>query len=170
MDKRDSLADRMAQRLAARAPRAPRPEGGPVNWRLAAGLAALIALGPLATIVGAGMLRASTEREAEALSEQGRRRFEAEARDREARAMFRDTVRRPPVSVVLDRMARVVPRDARLTAISYADNGELRIEILALDPDPLRMALRRDPMFAKLRETEQRRAGAGTIVLLRGQP
>lgn len=170
METRDSLADRMAQRFAAGVPREPRPSGDPIDLRLAAGLAALIALGPLATIVGANLLSASAERETRMLQAQGRQRFDAELRDREARSLLRDSVRRPLASVVLDRIARVLPADARLTAVFYAEDGEIRIEILALDPDPLRTALRRDPMLAQLRETAQRRAGAGTLVMLRGRP
>lgn len=166
-DMGDSLAARMAQRLAARAPRAPRPEGGKVDWRLAAGLAALIALGPLATIVGAGLIERGAQAEAARLAAQAAPRLKAEARALDARAVLRDAARDSGVAVWLDRLAVAIPADARVARMGKAADGGLEIEIIAPDPDLLRAALRRDPALAGLRETGQRRAGAMIAVTLR---
>lgn len=164
---RDSLADRMAQRLAAREPRAPRPAGGPVDWRLAAGLAALIALGPLATIVGAGAIDRSARAEAARLTAQAAPRLKAEVRAREARAILRKAARDTGLAGWLDRLAVAIPADARVARIGKATDGAMEIEITAPDPDLLRAALRRDPALAGFRETGQRRAGAMIAVTLR---
>lgn len=167
---RDSLADRMAQRLAAREPRAPRPEGGRVDWRLAGGLAALIALGPLATIAGAGLLERSARAEAATLTVQAAPRLKAEARAREARAALRGAVRDAGIAVWLDRLAAAIPADARVARMGKAADGAIEIEITAPDPDLLRAAMRRDPALAGFRETGQRRAGAMIAVKLRRAP
>ena len=164
---RDSLADRMAQHFAARAPRAPRPAGEPLDWRLAAGLAALIALGPLVTIVGAGLIERSARAEAAALTAQAAPRLKAEAQARNARAVLRETVRDAGVAVWFDRLAAVIPADARVARMGKAADGAMEIEITAPDPDLLRAALRRDPALAGFRETGQRRAGAMIAVTLR---
>jgi hypothetical protein len=163
----DSLADRMARRLTVREPRAPRPEGRRVDWRRAGGLAALIALGPLFTIVGAGLLERSAQAEAERLTAQVAPRVQAEARERDARAALRGAARDAGVAVWMDRLATAIPADARVARMSKAADGSVEIEVTAPDPDLLRAALRRDPALAGLRETGQRRAGAMIAVTLR---
>jgi hypothetical protein len=167
MEIRDSLADRMAQRLAAREPRAPRPEGVRVDWRLAASLAALIALGPLVTIVGAGLLERNARAEAARLGAQAAPRLKAEAQARDARTALRGAVRDAGVAVWLDRLAAAIPADARVARMARAADGAIEIEITAPDPDLLRTALRRDPALTGFRETGQRRAGAMIAVTLR---
>jgi hypothetical protein len=162
-----SLADRMAQRLAARAPRAPRPEGGHLDWRLAGGLAALIALGPLATIVGAGVIERGALAETARLNAQAAPRLKAEAQVRDARAALRGAARDPGVAVWLDRLATTIPADARVARMAKTADGAIEIEITASDPDLLRAALRRDPALAGFREVGQRRAGAMIAVTLR---
>jgi hypothetical protein len=164
----DSLAARMAQRLAAREPRA---EGGTertrVDWRLAAGLTALIALGPLATIVGAGLIEGRAQAEAARLTAQAAPRLKAEAQARDARAALRGAVRDAGAAVWMDRLAVAIPADARIARMDKAADGAIEIEITAPDPDLLRAALRRDPALAGFRETGQRRAGAMIAVTLR---
>lgn len=167
MDMRDSLADRMTRRFAAREPRAQRPAGGRVDWRLAAGLAALIALGPLATIVGAGLIERGARAEAARLAARVAPRLKAEARVRAARDVLRDAARDAGVAVWLDRLAAAIPGDARVTRMSKAADGSMEIEVTAPDPDVLRTALRRNPALAGFRETGQRRAGAMIAVTLR---
>lgn len=166
MDERDSLADRMAQRFAARSP-APLPARKPVNWRLAAGLAALIALGPLVTIVGAGVLERSAAADAARLTAQAAPRSKAQARERAAREALRAAARDAGVAVWLDRVAAAIPADARVARMAKAADGAIELEITAPDPDLLRGALRRDPALAGFRETGQRRAGAMIAVTLR---
>lgn len=167
MDKQDSLADRMAQRLAAGTPRAPRSPGGPVDWRLASALAALIALGPLATITGAALIEGSARAEAERLTAQAAPRLKAEAGAQAARAALREAVRHPAAAVLLNHVAAAIPVDARVSRMSKAADGAMEIEITAPDPDLLRAAMRRDPALAAFRETGQRRAGAMIAVTLR---
>ncbi len=162
-----SLADRMARRLIAREPRAPRPEGSRVDWRRAGALAALIALGPLLTIVGAGVIERNAQAEAARLTVQAEPRLQAEAREREARAALRGAVRDAGAAVWMDRLAAAIPADARVARMNRAADGAMEIEITAPDPDLLRAALRRDPALAGFRETGQRRAGAMIAVILR---
>ncbi|MFL9842646.1 hypothetical protein ABS767_16870 [Sphingomonas sp. ST-64] len=161
---RQSLFDSIARRTGAVTWR--RPSLPAIDVRFAFALTALIALGPLLTIAGAGWLRADAQRDAEALRAQGQARFDAEGAQRSAALQFRDAVRRPTVAVTLDRIARVVPDDARLAAVAREADGTLRIEIATSDPDPLRTALRRDPLFAAMRETGQRRTADGRVVVV----
>lgn len=163
----DSLADRMARRLTVREPRAPSPEGAKVDWQRAGGLAALIALGPLLTIVGAGVIEWNAQAEVARLTAQLAPRMKAEARERAARAVLRSAVRDAGVAVWMDRLAAAIPADARVARMARTADGAFEIEITAPDPDLLRAALRRDPALAGLRETGQRRAGAMIAVTLR---
>lgn len=163
----DSLADRMVRRLAARAPRAPRQAGGPVDWRLAAGLAAVIALGPLMTIAGAGLLEWRAQAEATRFTAQAAPRLKVEARAQAARASLRDAARDAGVAAWADRVATAIPAEARVARMSKAADGAMEMEITAPDPDLLRAALRRDPVLAGFRESGQRRAGAMIAVTLR---
>lgn len=162
-----SLAERMARRLTAREPRAPRPRGAAIDWRRAAGLAALIALGPLLTIVGAGMIERNAQAEAARLTAAAAPRVKAETRDQEARAVLRSAVRDAGLAVWMDRLAAVIPADARVARMDKAAGGVIEIVIATPDPDLLRAALRRDPALTGFRETGQRRAGALIAVTLR---
>ena len=163
----DSLADRVARRLAVREPRARRPPSAKVDWRRAGGLAALIALGPLLTIVGAAVIERRAHVEAERLMQQAAPRLKAEARAQAARGALREAARHPGVAVVLNQVAAAIPADARVARMYKAVDGAMEIEITAADPDLLRAALRRDPALAGFRETGQRRAGAMIAVTLR---
>lgn len=169
-DVRDSLADRMAQRFAVQGlrpePRSPRP----VNWRLAAALTGVIALGPLATIVGAGAVEHGARAEAARLETQAAPRLKAEARERAVRAALRAAVRDAGVVVWLDRVAAAIPAEARVARMAKTADGALELEISTPDPDLLRGALRGDPALAGFRETGQRRAGAMIAVTLRRAP
>lgn len=81
--------------------------------------------------------------------------------------MLRDAARDVPVSVWLDKVARALPADARLSRMTKAADGAFEMEITAPDPDLVRGALRRDPAFAGFRETDQRRAGAMILIRYR---
>lgn len=167
METRDSLAERMAQRFAAQGQQAePRPPA-PVDWRLAAALAALIALGPLATIVGAAAIERGARAEAARLTAQAAPRLKAEAREQAARGALRGAARDAGVAVWLDRVAAAIPADARVARMAREADGALELEISTPDPDLLRGALRRDPALAGFRETGQQRAGAMIAVRLR---
>jgi hypothetical protein len=167
METRDSLADRMAQRFAAQGQQAEPGPTAPVDWRLAAALAALIALGPLVTIVGAAVIEHGARAEAARLTAQAAPRLKAEAREQAARAALRGAARDAGVAVWLDRVAAAIPADARVARMAREADGALELEISTPDPDLLRDALRRDPALAGFRETGQRRAGAMIAVRLR---
>lgn len=160
---RQSLLDSIARRGSAVRP--VRLSIPAIDLRFAMALAALIALGPLLTIAGAGWMRAGVVQDTEALRAQGRARLDAEGARQRAALLFRDAVRRPTLSVTLDRIARVLPDDARLASAAREADGALRVEIAASDPDPLRAALRRDPLFAAMRESGQRRTEDGRVVV-----
>ncbi len=160
---RDSLTDRFARR-AARVARE-RPRVSAADARIALALAAVVAMGPLLTIVGADLIRAGVEAEARALEAQFRTRMApAEAR-RDAAAVLRDSVRQPALATTLERLARVLPDDARLVSAARGADGLLLVEIAASDPDLLRGALRRDPVLAAMRESGQRRTGDARVVV-----
>lgn len=164
MDTRDSLADRVKQRVASREPAF---VPGPVEWRRAAALAGMIALAPLATILGANLLQARAQAETARLTTQAAPRVKAAAQAQAAREALREATREQSVAVWLDRVAAAIPADARVARMAKAADGTLELEVSTPDPDLLRGALRRDPALAGFRETGQRRAGAMIAVTLR---
>lgn len=166
-EERHSLADRMAQRFAAGASRPAPRSSGPVDWRFAAALAGLIALGPLLTILGAGMIERGAFAEAARIRVQTEPRIKAEREERAARSALRTAAHAKPVALWLDRVAAAIPADVRVARMTKAADGAIELEISTPDPDLLRGALRRDPMLAGFRETGQRRAGAMIAVTLR---
>ncbi|MEG3179679.1 hypothetical protein [Sphingomonas sp. LT1P40] len=169
-DERDSLIDRAARRLAVADVRAPRAAWAGVDWRFAAALAGVIALGPLATIVGAGVLERSVRAEAVRLETAASPRMKVEARERAAREMLRTAARDATVAVWLDRVAAALPSDVRVVGMAKLADGGMALEVSTPDPDLLRGRLRRNPALAGLRETGQRRSGAMIVVTLRQLP
>lgn len=173
-EKQQSLVDRAVRRLSPSAKVAD-PDGSPpverampaIDWRIAAALAALIALGPLLTIVGAQLLSGRASAEAAALRRQAAPQVQQGSADRAARGLLRDAVRDAPLAVWLDRTARVLPADARVVGMTRSAGGRIELEVLAPDPDQMRGALRADPAFAGFRETGQRRAGAMILITYR---
>lgn len=166
-EERQSLADRMAQRFAAGAARPPLAVAGPVNWRFAAALAGVIALAPLTTILGAGLLERGARAEAARLRAQAAPRLATEARAEAARDALRSAARDAGIPAWLDRVAAAIPADARVARMARAADGAMELDISTPDPDLLRGALRRDRALAGFRETGQRRAGAMILVTLR---
>lgn len=160
---RDSLTDRLIRRTARAAQT--RPGLAAPDIRLALALAGLVALGPLFALVGATMLRAGVEAENRALEKQLRTRDAPRAARDAAAASLRDAVRQPALVATLDRLTRALPDDARLVSVARESNGQLQIEISASDPDLLRGALRRDPLFISLRESGQRRTPDARVVV-----
>lgn len=167
METRDSLADRMAQRFGAGSMRTGPALSGPLDWRLATALAGLIALGPLATIVGAAALERDARAEAARVEAKAAPQLKAETREKAARASLRAAAHDPGVAIWLDRVAAAIPVDARVARMTKAADGALELEISTPDPDLLRGALRRNPALTGFRETGQRRAGAMIAVTLR---
>lgn len=167
----ESLVDRAVRRLKVRSGEpAPQPVQSAwrgIEWRIAAAIAVLIALGPLLTIMTARLLEHQAGAEAAALRAKAAPRTDAIAADRMARDLLRAVVREAPVAVWLDRAATVLPDDARIARMARAADGRLEIDIMAPDPDQVRGAMRRDAVFAGFRETGQRRAGAMILVTYR---
>lgn len=159
-----SLIDRAVQRLSSAGQTRARRAVPAIDWRFAMALAALIALGPLLTIVAAGVLERSVRAETAQLARQAASKVDAAAADRAARDLLRSAVREVPVAVWLDRAAVALPGDARLSRMVRRADGGMTFDVTAPDPDLVRAALRRDPRFAGFRETAQRRAGAMILV------
>lgn len=153
-----SLAARLA--LAMRAP------GNP-NRELAAAIAVLIALGPLATLAGAQVLAARERAEILQLRAQIEPRLAAERAASQAYAELSAATRRPAFAATLEALARGLPADATLARVERTAKGALELDVLVADPDKLRAALRRDPALARLRDTSQRQADAMMVVSLR---
>jgi hypothetical protein len=171
-ERRASLAGSARAALRARLarPRDERPvEGARIVWPVAAGIAALLAAAPLATIAGAHWLAGRERAQAVALDARLAPKLAAEASDAAARTLLRDLLRRPTLGASLERFARALPDDAHAARIAMTD-GALEAEIAAADPDRLRAALHRDPVLARLRETGQRRADTEMLVTLRAAP
>ncbi|ODP39494.1 hypothetical protein BFL28_10095 [Sphingomonas turrisvirgatae] len=141
------------------------PDMPAIDWRWAAALIGLIALGPVLTIGGAKMLERDALATAARVQAEAAPRIAAAAQDHDARELLRAAVRRPTASVWLDRVAAALPAEARVARMTQAADGAVELEITAPDPDPVRTALRRDPAFAGFREAGQRRAGA--LILIR---
>lgn len=157
----DSLTDRLIRRTA----RAARGRPNLSDIRLALALAGLVALGPLVTIVWAKGLRDGIEAENRVLAAQLQTRMAPQVARDAAAAELRDAVRQPALVATLERLARTLPDDARLVSAERDASGALKVEISTSDPDLLRGALRRDPLFAGLREVGQRRTPDARVVV-----
>lgn len=169
-EQRASLIDRAVRRLSAADPAPPAPPRPAIDWRFASALGGLIALGPLLTIVGAGMLERDARAAAARLLARAAPRIQAAAADRAARDMLRAAADEAPMAVWLDRAAAALPMEARLVRMGRAADGRQAFDVLAPDPDPVRNAIRRDPAFAGFREHGQRRAGAMILISYRRGP
>jgi hypothetical protein len=129
-------------------------------WRTAGLIAALLAAGPLLTVVGAEALamRASDDAARAAMRASGARP--------DGRDSFAKVLRRPGLAATLEGIARALPRDAVLQRVERGEDGRLVVEVMAPDPDRLRGALRRDPVTASLRDAGQRAGEGGMVVTL----
>lgn len=160
----ESLSQRLASRLRAGVPPAAESRRG-----TAALVAVLIAFGPLATIMGAGLLTRHEDREAVRLRAALAPRIAAERAAAAARAELGRTAARPTMGATLDLLAAALPGDAKLTRAERTLQGALELDIATSDPDALRSAIRRVPELAGLRDTSQRRTDAAMIVLMRAE-
>lgn len=140
---------------------------GEGDWRVAAALGALIAAGPLLTILGANTLAASAQRAAARTEAALAPRLAAAGAREEARRVLAAAVRQPTLGATLDALARALPADASLVRAERTAQGALELDIATPDPDALRAAIRRAPDFARLRDASQRRADAAMIVSMR---
>jgi hypothetical protein len=140
------------------------------DWRVAAGIALLLAAAPGATLVGAWALRPAAEAEAAAIEPRARPRMTAERDAARGREALRALLRRPTLGAVIDRLAAVLPEGARLARAERGSDGALMLEVATPDPDELRRALRREPLLAGLRDRGQRQSEGGMIVTLASAP
>jgi hypothetical protein len=168
-DEQQSLVDRAVRRLSASAPEPGRTRAAlpAIDWRFALALTALIALGPLLTVVGAGLLERDARADAARLRAQAAPVTDAAKADRAARGLLRATVSEAPVALWLDRAARALPDEARISRMARSSEGRMEIDVIAPDPDPVRAAMRRDPAFTRFREAGQRRAGGAVLISYR---
>ncbi|MEN3749805.1 hypothetical protein TPR58_21720 [Sphingomonas sp. HF-S3] len=153
----------VASDAKARAQREPR--GG--DWRVAAALAGVIALGPILTVAAASWASASARGEAAALRRTLAPRIAAERQAAAERETLVTLVRRPGAGVTLDALARAIPPESSLVRVERNAAGRLEVEVAAADPDRLREALRREPVLAGLRDAGQRQSDQGMIVSLK---
>lgn len=137
------------------------------QWRDAALLAGLIALGPVLTIAGARTLAARERAQAERLEAQLATRLARRASVEQARDLLSPVIGRATLSAALEALARGLPKDTSVVRAERGADGTLQLALRAPDPDALRAALRRVPGLARLREVGQQRSDAAMIVLLR---
>jgi hypothetical protein len=131
---------------------------------VAALVAVLIAAGPLFTVGGAKLLTGHERTAAARLGATAMPKIEARRAAIEAREQIDAVLRRRTLGTTIEGLARALPPDATLIRAARTDAGVLEIDVVAADPDRLRAALRRAPMFARLRNTGQRQADAKMIV------
>lgn len=142
----------------------------PVGRRLAAGVALLMAAGPIVTLAGADLLAARARSQAARIDAALAPRIAAERAAEQARAQMRTAIARPMLGGTLDAVARALPADATLLRAERTVDGALELEVSAPDPDRLRPALRSLPGIGVLRNTGQRHSDAGMIVSFRAEP
>jgi len=159
----NSLTQRLSEALAA----ARLPSGG---WPVAASFGALLAAGPLLTLVGATLLADHERRATARLQNELAPRLQAAAAARAARTELANAAGRQAPGEVLEILAGVLPAEAALTRAERTRDGGLEIDIAGGDPDALRAAIRRAPQFAGMRNTSQRRTDAVMIVSMREDP
>lgn len=140
-------------------------QGG--DWRIAAALAGMIALGPILTVAAASWAGVSARADTAALREKLAPRIAAERQAAADRETLVALVRRPGAGVTLDALARAIPPESSLVRVELNAAGRLEVEVAAADPDRLREALKREPALAGLRDAGQRQSDQGMIVSLK---
>ncbi|MCD2325101.1 hypothetical protein LQ953_13850 [Sphingomonas sp. IC-56] len=152
-------------RGAGRAPAGAKASG---QWREAALLAGLIAMGPVLTIAGAQMLAVQERGQAERLEAQLAPRLARRASAEQARDLLSPVISRATLGATFEALARGLPKDASVVRAERGADGTLQLALRTPDPDALRAALRRVPALSGLREVGQQRSDAAMIVLLQG--
>jgi len=166
----DSLAGRLGAALRARLAVRPVVQGVARDWWIAGALAALLAAGPVATIIGANMLAGSARAEVEGLRGEAAPRVAADRALAKDRAGLVALLRRPSLGATVEALARALPPEAALVRIERNPAGLLEVDITAPDPDKLRAALHREPALVRLRDAGQQRGELTMTVSLRELP
>lgn len=133
-------------------------------------LATLLALAPLLTIAGAAVAERRTRAQIAGLQREAEPILRAAEDVQAGRSRLRTLIGRPTLGRTLDALARALPSEATLVRTERRQDGALRIEVAAPDPDRLRAALRRDAATASLRDAGQRRGEGVMIVTFEGEP
>lgn len=162
-----SLAARLGAALRGVLSRRPAMRAGKREWWVAGAVGALIAAGPVATIVGANLLTGHAQGEVRQLSEKAAPRVAAEQAAGRDRAELVALLRRPGVGATVEALARVLPADSSLARIGRGRDGLLESDVTTPDPDALRAAIRREPALARLRDAGQQRGELTMTVSLR---
>lgn len=140
------------------------------EWWIAGAVAALIAAGPLATIIGASLLANGTNAAVQKLREQTAPRTAATQSAARERAALVALLRSPGLGESVEALARALPADASLERVERNAAGLLEVDLTAPDPDRLRAALRREPALARLRDTGQQQGELAMTISLREAP
>lgn len=160
-----SLVERLAARLR---------DGGDASGtglaarRLAMLVAALIVAGPVLTLGGAKLLIARERAASAALQADLAPRIAAARSAEAARRELAQVLRQRSLGQVLEVLGRVLPPGSTLVRLERTGQGALEFDVATPDPDRLRMALRRAPEFAQIRNVGQRQADGGLIVSFLG--
>lgn len=165
-----SLAARLHEMVRGALARVPEIRPHKRDWRIASGVAALIATGPLATIIGADLLAGGVGRQVQQLREQAAPRAAAAQAAAKERAALVALLREPGVGASVEALARSLPADASLIRVERNPAGLLEVDLTAPDPDRLRAALHREPALARLRDTGQQQGETTMIISLREAP
>ena len=167
---RDSLVARLVK--AAQAgfgrlrdwPAAPRTGG----WGFAGLIAFLLALGPILTILGGGILARRESVQAARMAGEAAPRVSAQQASQRDRDQLAKLLQQATVGATVEALARALPPEAALLRAERGEDGALEIEVRTPDPDKLRAALRREPRLASMRDSGQRQSDAAMIVVFRG--
>lgn len=165
-----SLATRLHEMVRGALARVPAIEPGKRDWWIAGAVAALIAAGPLATILGANLLAGGIGKDVQHLREQAAPRAAAAQAAAKERAALVALLRQPGVGASLEALARALPADAALVRVERNAAGLLEVDLTAPDPDRLRAALHREPALARLRDTGQQQGELAMTISLREAP
>jgi len=165
-----SLAARLHEMVRGALARVPEIRPDKRDWRIASAVAALIAAGPLATILGANLLAGSVSKQVQRLREQATPRAAAAQAAAKERAELVALLREPGVGASVEALARALPADASLVRVERNPAGLLEVDLTAPDPDRLRAALHREPALARLRDTGQQQGETAMTISLREAP
>tara|TARA_B100000678_G_scaffold278266_1_gene272857 strand:- start:547 stop:990 length:444 start_codon:yes stop_codon:yes gene_type:complete len=140
------------------------------EWLIAAAVALLIASIPLTIQLIAAWQTLSATHAAKALGAKNAASISAFYARNDSRRILQQATAPVGVAVVLDHLAAVLPQEAMLVSVERDNFSELTLRIATNDPDRLRTALHRDPLFAKLHDRDQSQSDGVMLVTLSEAP